>query len=172
MKWPGPARPLGGGPLPGRRHGRGHPGRAQQVDLDGGVERRVEADGGGRVHDDVALGQQRQPVVVEAEAVGGHVAGHRATPGRPPRRRSGRRSSARSRSKQSFFRISRVGPLRRRRPAAGADQQDHLGCRERVRSIRSTRAVPRNPVAPVMKKLLAGQGVTDAGHRICLPYGK
>ena len=36
-----------------------HPGRTEEVDLDGVVEGGVEADGGGRVHDDVARGERR-----------------------------------------------------------------------------------------------------------------
>ena len=80
MRWAGPARPSVGGQVARRDHGGGHPGRAEQVDLDGGVERRVEADRGGRVDDDVALRQSAQALVVEPEAVGGHVAGHGRDP--------------------------------------------------------------------------------------------
>jgi hypothetical protein len=58
----------------------GHPPRAQQVDLDGGVERRVEADGGGRVDYHVAAGQFGPPAVVQAQPVGGHVARHHRDP--------------------------------------------------------------------------------------------
>ena len=50
------------------------PGRTEQVDLDRTVERGVEAHGGGRVDDDVAVGQGRPALIIETEAVGGHVA--------------------------------------------------------------------------------------------------
>ncbi len=49
--------------------GLGDPGRAEQVDLDGAVERRVEADSRGRVDDRVAAGEQGPAGGVEAEAV-------------------------------------------------------------------------------------------------------
>ncbi len=49
-------------------------GGAEEVDLDGAVERGVEADGGGRVDDDVAAGERGAAVVVEAEAVAADVA--------------------------------------------------------------------------------------------------
>jgi hypothetical protein len=51
-----------------------HAGRAEEVDLDGGVEGRVEADGGGRVHRGSARVQQGPAFVVEAEAVDADVA--------------------------------------------------------------------------------------------------
>src|SRR5690606_41956239 len=55
--------------------GAGDPGGAEQVDLDRGVERRVERHGGRRVHDDVAARERGAALVVEAEPVGGDVAG-------------------------------------------------------------------------------------------------
>jgi hypothetical protein len=48
--------------------------RAEQVDLDGEVERRVERHGGGRVDDGVAGGEDGAARLVEAEAVGADVA--------------------------------------------------------------------------------------------------
>jgi hypothetical protein len=51
------------------------PAGAEQVDLDGSVERRVEGHGRGRVHHDVAARQRGPAGVVEAEPVPGDVAG-------------------------------------------------------------------------------------------------
>ncbi len=53
----------------------GHARGPEQVDLDRGVERRVERHRRGRVDHDVASRQRRPPRVVEPEAVGAHVAG-------------------------------------------------------------------------------------------------
>jgi hypothetical protein len=70
----------------------GDAGGPEQVDLDGRIERGVEADRGGRVDHDVA-GRQYGPVVVaQAEPVGAHVAGddlhpaldHLVEPSLPP----------------------------------------------------------------------------------------
>jgi hypothetical protein len=55
--------------------------RAEQVDLDGGVEGRVERHRGRGVDDDVAGGEQRPAFGVEAEAVGGDVARDGGDPG-------------------------------------------------------------------------------------------
>ena len=63
-------------------------------------------------------------------------------------------SSARRRSKQSFLRISLAARWHGARAPAGADQEDDLGCRGCERRSRSTRAVPKKPVAPVTKKRL------------------
>ena len=89
----------------------------------------------------------------------------------PPASNSLARARARSRSKQSFLRISLVARCSAvdRRPGRMSSTTSQSGTQRRSRS---TRAVPRNPVAPVMKNSPAGQGVADAGHRICLPYGK
>ncbi len=79
MGWPLVPASLAGGVIgrltAGGGDGRGDPGRAEQVDLDGLVERGVEADGGRRVDDDVAGGQQSAAVVVEAEPVAADVTG-------------------------------------------------------------------------------------------------
>ena len=80
-------------PRPGRGRPRWPPATRdgpEQVDLDGGVEGGVEADRGGRVDDDVAAGQGLEAVGVQAQPVGGHVAGHGDAPGRPCPRRTGR----------------------------------------------------------------------------------
>jgi hypothetical protein len=53
----------------------GDPAGAEQVDLHGAVEWRIERHGGGRVDDDVARRQGRSVGVVEAQAVGADVAG-------------------------------------------------------------------------------------------------
>ena len=47
---------------------------AEQVDLDGRVERRVEGDGRRRMDDDVATGEQRLIALVEAETISADVA--------------------------------------------------------------------------------------------------
>ena len=48
--------------------------RTEQVHFDGGVEGRVEADGGRRVHDNVGRREQAAVFVVEAETVDGDIA--------------------------------------------------------------------------------------------------
>ena len=60
--------------------GGGQPDRAEKVDLHGGVQRRVEADGGGRVDHDLAGSQQLLAGAVEAEAVDAHVPCHDEDP--------------------------------------------------------------------------------------------
>ena len=50
---------------------------AQQVDLDGLVEWRVEADDRRRMDEEVAAGEGGAALVIEAEAVDGDVAGER-----------------------------------------------------------------------------------------------
>ena len=60
--------------------GGGHPGRAEQVDLDRLGQRGIEGDGGGGVDDHVGRGQRGPPGVVEPEAVLAHVAGHGLDP--------------------------------------------------------------------------------------------
>ena len=132
---------------------------------------RVEADRGGRVDDHVALGQQLQAVLVEARG--------RRWPRRRPRPITRDATSAsnrspcswRSRSKQSFLRISWVARCSAvdRRPGRMSSTTRQSGT---LRSMRSTRAVPKKSGGAGDEELLAGQGVADTGHRICLPYGK
>ena len=122
----------------------------QEVDLDGGVEGGVEGDGGGRVDDDVARGQDLPALVVEAEPVPAHVTGHRH---------------------QAAFDLvgEAVAPLGSE--PVEAVVADDLPCRSaptptgagwagrgrrprsraRERRSRSTTAVPRKPVAPVTR---------------------
>ena len=57
-----------------------HPHRAQKVDLDGRVQGRLEADGGGRVHHDVRGGEQAPVLFVEPQAVDGNVTADDAHP--------------------------------------------------------------------------------------------
>ena len=99
--------------------------------------------------DHVALGQQLQAVGVQAEPVAGHVAGH----GGHPRSHLGLEPVAELLTEQVeavFFRISLVARCRgvARRPGRISRTRRLSGT---LRSRRSTRAVPRNPVAPVMK---------------------
>ena len=51
--------------------------RAEQVDLDGRVEWRIERDRGGRVNDGVAAGERRSIGIVQVEAVTADVTGDR-----------------------------------------------------------------------------------------------
>ena len=105
--------------------GRGHPDRSEQVDLDRRVERRVEADRGGRMDHGRARRQQLLAGGVEAQAVDADVAGHDEDPAVHLGRRSGRRARPRRRSKQLFRRISRR-TRSARAPPPGADEQGHL----------------------------------------------
>ena len=54
--------------------GGGHPGWAEEVDLDGLSQWSVEGDGGSRVDDHVRCGQRAAPLLVQPEAVAAHVA--------------------------------------------------------------------------------------------------
>ena len=104
----------------------------EQVDLDRGVERRVEGDGGGRVDDDVARRERGAPGVVEAEAVGADVAGDDRDPPVDHRSRTpSLPSSARSRSKASLRKISRLARWGDGRPLAGPDEQHQLAAGHR-----------------------------------------
>jgi len=59
---------------------RGHARRPHEVHLHGGVQRRVEAHGGGGVDHRLAGRQEVASAVVQAQAVYGHVPGHRQQP--------------------------------------------------------------------------------------------
>ena len=168
---PGPALSAAASSRAGH-DGRGHPGRPEQVDLDGGVERGVEADRGGRVHDDVALAtgaaspssSSPSPSVADVAGHGGDPGGHLVVeavpelcaqaveavvledlPGGPLHR--GRRGGP--------------GRIRRTTSAVGDGAQEPL---DQGRAEEPGGAGDEEPPA--------GQGVADAGHRICLPYGK
>ena len=152
--------------------------RAEQVDLDGGVERRVEGDRRRRVDDDVAAGEGGPIGVAEAEAVGADVAGDgHARGGRPSPRtaRRCRRARLRRRSNASFLKISR-----RTRSVASwrllgrtSSTSSHSGT---ARSSRSTSAVPTNPVLPVMAMRLLARFwriiQADLSSTIRLPFGR
>ncbi len=110
------------------------------------------------------------PVVVEAEPVGGHVAGHRGDPGghlvvEPVAVLLAQAVEA------VVLQDLPGGPLHRGRPPTGADEQDHPGvgngAEEPFDQGRS-----QEPGGTGDEELLAARAVTDAGHRICLPYGK
>ncbi len=126
----------------------GDPGRAEQVDLDGAVEGGVEVDGGGRVDDGVAAGEEGPPVGVEAEAVGGHVAGDRGDPGRHLRLEPVAELAPEAIEAVVAQHLP-PDPLGFA-PPPGSHDQDQVAVGDAVRSSRSTSAVPRNPVAPVM----------------------
>ena len=124
--------------------------RAQQVDLDRCVERAVEADGGGRVDDDVAAAEQlevlwrtararrrshrRTPLVMRRLQMSSEVAAPGSRAGARRRRCAGSRAATRR-----FTSVRRPGRTSSTRSQSGTE-----------RSSRSTSAVPKKPVAPVM----------------------
>ncbi len=126
----------------------------EQVDLDGGVEGGVEADRGGRVDDDVAAassasarrrrGPGRRCPTSPATAVTRR--GHLVVEASP---------ELGAQAVEAVVAEDLLGgPLRRRsarRPGRTSSTTSLSGTQRR---IRSTRAVPRNPVAPVTKKRL------------------
>ena len=92
--------------------------------------------------------QQLLPGCVETEAVRRRRRRPAPAPVGRPRRRSWAPSSRRSRSKQLFFSTSRrTRSAAPRRPGRTSRATSLSGI---VRKMRSTRAVPRKPVAPVM----------------------
>jgi hypothetical protein len=164
----GPA--LIGGPTPsGHDRGR-YPRRSQQIHLDGGVEWGVEADRGGGVDHHVALGQQLQAGLVDSQAVGGDVARHR--------RHSGRHLGVEVGAELAPQEVEAVvlqdllgGPLHRRRTATRSDQEDHPAVRDAPEDpLHQRRAQESGRTGD--EELLAGEGLADTGHQICLPYGK
>ncbi len=128
-------------------HRRQHPQRAEQVDLNGRVERRVEADPCRRVDDRRARGEQGPALLVEPEAVGGDVARHHVDAALDLGVEVGP-SSWRRRRKASLPNSSRLARWAGlvRRPGRTSRTSSQSGT---DRNRRSTRAVPRNPVAPV-----------------------
>ena len=63
------------------------------------------------------------------------------------------------------------GPLHRRGPATGADEQDDLAVGDAAEDALD-QGRPEEPGGAGDEESPAGQGVADAGHPICLPYGK
>ncbi len=123
-----------------------HPDRAEQVDLHGRVQRRVEADRRRRVDDRLAGGQQLLAGGVEAEAVDAHVAGHDQHPAVHLGVEVGAELGAEPveavvLEDLAAHPVGRAAPPGRtsRPPRSRDSPQD-----------RSARAVPRKPVAPVM----------------------
>ena len=86
---------------PGVGHGGGDPGGAEQVDLDGLGQGRVEGDGGGGVDDDVGPAQRVPPCFVESESVAPDVAGHGLDPPATSSAKSSPSSGAGGRSSRS-----------------------------------------------------------------------
>ena len=118
-----------------RRHAeiveRGHDAtRAEEVHLDGGVERRVEGHGGRRVDHHGAGRQRGSPVLVEREAVGRDVAGDRGD----PRRDEVREALLAEVCSEAVERVVREdlppGALLDGRALPGPDQQDELAARD------------------------------------------
>ena len=144
-----------------------HPRGAEKVDLDGLGQGGVERDGGGRVDDHVRGSEGAPSLLVEPEPVAADVAGtartRRATSASKPSP-----SSERRRSKQSFLITSRasLAAASDRRPGRTSTVTSASGTQ---RTMRSTRAVPRKPVAPVMKKRFPrrsrSMGIGNVYHR-------
>ncbi len=165
-----PAAPLGHGQLACGDECGGHPRGSEEVDLDGGVERGVEADGGGRVHDDVAVRQRLDAGGVHAQPVGGDVTGHRGDPGghllvEPVTQLVAQAVEAVV--PQDLL----GGPLHRRGTATGTDEQDDPAVGDAAQDALD-QCGPEEPGGSGDEEAPAGEGVADAGHPICLPYGK
>ena len=168
MDRPGPA--LFGGELSGGDRGRGHAGGPEQVDFDGGVERRIETDGGGRMDDDVTLRKELTPVVVETEAVRGHVAGHR----RDPAGHFGLEPVAvlLTQAVEAIVAEDLTGhPLGRCRPASGAHQEHHPGVGDGPQQSLD-QGCSQESGGSGDEELPALEGMANSRHPICLPYGK
>jgi hypothetical protein len=104
---------------------------AEQVDLDRGVEGRVEGHGGGRVDHDVTRGKDRPAVVVQAEAVRADVAGDDGDPA-PDHLVERRRAHLPAQAVEGVVAEDLpAGPLGDRGPLAGADEQHELAARHR-----------------------------------------
>ena len=152
--------PVAGHRLDGRRH----PRRPEQVDLDGGVEGGVEADRGRRVDDDVARREQAavpsssrpSPSWPTSPATATSRRRHPVVEAVAQLVRAGGRSSRCARSR---------GPVRCRAPTAGgwAGRAPRPRSRGPMRRRRSTRAVPRNPVAPVTRMRLPARAPVTTG---------
>ena len=63
------------------------------------------------------------------------------------------------------------GPLHRRRPPAGPDEEDDLAVGDAAEDALD-QGGSEEPGGAGDEEALTGQGVADAGHPICLPYGK
>ena len=158
------------GELPGRHRGRRHPRGPEEIDLDGSVEWRVEAHRCRRVDHDVAIGEFLEPVAVEAEAVGSHVAGDR----RYPRDHVGIEPLPVLLAEPVEAVVLHDllgGPLHGGGTAAGSDEEHDLTVGDGPQEALD-QGSPQEAGGTGDEEAFAGQGVADAGHRICLPYGK
>jgi hypothetical protein len=148
----------------------GDAGRAEQVDLDGGVEGGVEGDRRRGVDDDVAGGDERPAVVVEAEAVGAHVAGD----GGDPAVHRGLEVVAPDLPEAVEGIVAEdlaVGPAGGVRAPPGADQEDELAARGRAQEAFDQRGA-EEAGAPGDGDALAVEVRGDAHGRCVLPSGK
>ncbi len=109
-------------------------------------------------------------LLVEAEAVGGHIAGHGGHPG-------GHLGVEAvpvllAQPVEAVVLEDLLGrALHGRGPPSRPDQQRHLAVRDAAEDpLDQGRAEESGGTGD--EELPAGQGVTDAGHQICLPYGK
>ena len=149
--------------------GGGDPGRAEQVDLDGLVERGVEADGRRGVDDDVAGGEEPPAVVVEAETVAADVTGD----GDEPAGRLVGEAVAElvAEAVEAVVLQDLAGrPLRRAGPATRTDEHDDLGVRDRPEQPFDQRGAEETGRSGD-EEPLPGQLVGDS-HLRFLPLGK
>jgi hypothetical protein len=111
-----------------------------------------------------------EPVGVQAQAVGGHVAGHRGDTGghRPVEPVAQLLAQA---VEAVVLQDLLGGPLHRRGPSAGADEQDDLAVGDAAQEA-FDQCGTEEPGGAGDEETPTGQGVADAGHPICLPYGK
>ena len=122
------------------------------------------------MHDDVAPRQRLQPVGVQAQAVGGHVAGHGGDPVGHGRVEPVAQLLAEA-VEAVVLQDLLGGPLQGRGPPAGADEEDDLAVGDAAQDALD-QGGSEEPGGAGDEETPTGQGVADAGHPICLPYGK
>ena len=120
--------------------------------------------------DDVTGGEDLTGIIVQSEPVGPHVAGDRRHPGCHLGVEPVAVGLAEAIEAVVLEDLT-GGPLHGARAPAGADQEHDLavgdGAQQPLHQGGSQEAGGTGD-----KESLAGEGVSDAGHRICLPYGK
>ena len=120
--------------------------------------------------DDVAVRECLEAAGVQAEAVGGHVAADGRDPGRHRLVEPVAQLLAEA-VEAVVLQDLLGGPLHRRRPATGTDEEDDLAVRDAAEDALD-QCGPEEPGGAGDEESPTGQGVADAGHPICLPYGK
>jgi len=135
--------------------------RAEEVDLDGAVEGRVEGDGGGGVDDHGARRQDGAVRLVEAEAVGADVAGdHLDPPGHQFVDGLGPAGLGAEAVEGVVADDLALHPLGGGGPATGPDQQDQLAAGYRAHEALHDGGA-EEPGGAGDGDALAGQGVGD-----------